>query len=141
VVRLPGWVVQTLFDAAEGPNRMQNYPEFDNLAPFFNEDTGMIDYSCRVRTNPENADYPLIIDFYLADGTSDAGETYLGSDSYPSSSANAFRTGTLSLPPGVNPQGPYLVATATDIQCGRGSGQRQYQPVHQYAGISRRAER
>jgi hypothetical protein len=108
--------------AAEGPNRMQNYPEFDNLATFFNEDTGMIEYSYRVRTNPENADYPLIIDFYLADGTSDAGETYLGSDSYPSSSANAFRTGTLSLPPGVNPQGFYLVATATDTSAAEGPG-------------------
>ena len=108
--------------AAEGPNRMQNYPEFDNLVTFFNEDTGMIEYSYRVRTNPENADYPLIIDFYLADGTSDAGETYLGSDSYPSASANAFRTGTLSLPPGVNPQGRYLVATATDTSAAEGPG-------------------
>lgn len=108
--------------AAEGPNRMQNYPEFDNLATFFNENTGQIEYSYRVRTNTENADYPLIIDFYLADGTSDAGETYLGSDSYPSSSANSFRTGALSLPPGVNPQGRYLVATATDTSGAEGSG-------------------
>ncbi len=108
--------------ATDGPNRMQNYPEFDNLATFYNEDTGQIEYSYRVRTNTENADYPLIIDFYLADGTSDAGETYLGSDSYPASSANSFRTGALSLPSGVNPQGRYLVATATDSSAAEGPG-------------------
>ncbi len=98
----------------DGPNRLQNFPEFLDMDTWYNDDTGLIEYSYRVRTNSGNADYPLTIDFYLADGQTDQGEIYLGADQYPASDANAFRTGTLSPPSGVNPAGGYLVATATD---------------------------
>jgi hypothetical protein len=71
-------------------------------------------YRYRVRTSGINAEYPLIIDFYLAVPSDTAqGATFLGSDEYPVTSAGNYRTGTLTLPQTL-PAGEGLVATATD---------------------------
>lgn len=99
---------------ASGPNNLMNYPDFDLSATAYNQATEEVDYRVRVQTTPANADYPLVLDFYLADGSSPQGKTFVGSLAYPASAAFEFRSGTLALPQGI-PAGSWLVATATDV--------------------------
>jgi parallel beta-helix repeat protein len=96
-----------------GPNTLLNYPDFDANATSWDAGTGQLDYRYRVQTVPANADYPMTIDFYLTDGNSPQGRTYIGSETYPESASFEFRTGSLSLTQPVNAS-TYLVATATD---------------------------
>jgi CSLREA domain-containing protein len=96
-----------------GPNTLMNYPDFDAAATQYNAATGEIDYRVRVQTTPANADYPLLIDFYLTDGNSPQGKTFIGSINYPATASFEFRTGTIALPQSI-PTGSWLVATATD---------------------------
>jgi CSLREA domain-containing protein len=98
---------------AIGPNEQMNFPDFDAGNTQFDFATGTLNYRYRVQTTPANADYPLVIDFYLADGESAEGLTFIGSESYPDTSAFEFVSGSLSLDPGLA-SGGYLIATATD---------------------------
>lgn len=98
---------------ASGPNEQMNFPDFDAGNTQFDFDSGTLNYRYRVQTTPANADYPLIIDFYLAEGESAEGLTFVGSESYPDTSAFEFVTGSLSIAPGAA-SGGYLIATATD---------------------------
>ncbi|HSH27310.1 MAG TPA: right-handed parallel beta-helix repeat-containing protein, partial [Wenzhouxiangella sp.] len=99
--------------AASGPNKLMNYPDFDAAATEYDAGAAEINYRVRVQTTPANADYPLTIDFYLTDGSSPQGKTFIGSMVYPISAAFEFRTGTLSVNQPVDTS-TYLVATATD---------------------------
>lgn len=99
--------------AASGPNNLMNYPDFDMAATQYDAATTEIDYRVRVQTTPANADWPLIIDFFLTDGNSPQGKTFIGSLEYPETAAFEFRTGTIALPQNA-PAGSWLVATATD---------------------------
>ncbi len=98
---------------ASGPNNLMNYPDFDAAATQYNAGTGEIDFRFRVQTTPANADYPLTVDFYLTDGETPQGKTFIGTGEYPATAAFEFRTGTIALPQSV-PAGTWLVATATD---------------------------
>jgi CSLREA domain-containing protein len=80
-------------DADTGANGVQNYPEI--LAASQSGDTLTVTY--RVDTAPENATYPLRIDFYrhVPGGVG----ALIAQDEYPQDSAQAERTVTLDLPP------------------------------------------
>jgi parallel beta-helix repeat protein len=99
--------------AAAGPNNQMNYPELDPGQTQINPATGEIEYRFRVQTDAANAAYPLVIDFYLADGDTQQGEIFLGSDEYLASQTFEFRSGSLPIPESV-PSSGFLVATATD---------------------------
>jgi parallel beta-helix repeat protein len=96
-----------------GPNRHQNYPEIDAEETWYDADTDTLHFRYRVQTNASNAAYPLRIDFYMADGSTAQGRTFVGTVTYQSASANAWEVGTLQPASGVNMAG-YLTATATD---------------------------
>ncbi len=98
---------------ASGPNNLMNYPDFDAAATQYDAGSGQINYRFRVQTTPANADYPLTVDFYLTDGETPQGKTFVGTQEYPESAAFEFRTGTITLPQTL-PAGSWLVATATD---------------------------
>lgn len=98
---------------AAGPNQQMNFPEFDANETLYDEGNDTIEYRYSVWMSSGEAVYPLTIDFYLTDGTPGNAEFYLGSDSYPESSAQLFRTGSLPIPAGITING-YLAATATD---------------------------
>ncbi len=100
--------------AAEGPNRLQNFPVFETTETFFNGNSGEIEFNYTVNTTSANASYPLRIDFYLADGSSSQGRIFLHTDEYTGAFAAQPRSGSFMLPAGVDPQDAYLVATATD---------------------------
>ncbi len=110
-------------DVDEGPNRRQNYPDIDNATL---EESGDVMVTYMVDTHPDNATYPLRIDFYRADATGQ-GQHWLGSDTYSEgdyngtavaskTQAGAFKTITFT-PASVSPAltiTDTIVATATD---------------------------
>ena len=99
---------------AEGPNNLQNFPEFNLDFTFYDADQDLLFYGYSVNTSPLNATYPLLIDLYLADGSSRQGRYFLGTAEYQSFDATAETGGTLTPPEGLSLVGAYLVATATD---------------------------
>ena len=78
-----------------------------------NPTTGDIEYRFRFQTDAANAAYPLVIDFYLADGDTQQGEIFLGSEEYLESQTFEFHSGSLPIPESV-PSSGFLIATATD---------------------------
>lgn len=96
-----------------GPNNLQNFPEIDPDQTWYNDSTGMVHFRHRVQTNAGNAEYPLRVDFYLADDNSPQGQIFLGTVVYQSASANTWEVGTFQPPSGVNVSG-WMTATATD---------------------------
>ncbi|WP_376696125.1 right-handed parallel beta-helix repeat-containing protein [Wenzhouxiangella sp. EGI_FJ10305] len=109
-----------------GPNTLLNYPDFDPNATSWDQATGELEYRYRVQTVPTNADYPLTIDLYLADGNRPQGLTYIGSETYPESASFEFRTGSLTLTQPVD-SSTHLVATATDAS--GSTSQFTHQPI------------
>jgi len=97
-------------DADEGPNRLQNFPVL--VAATGDGDEALaVTYS--VDTAPANAVYPLRVEFFLADGETDQGVTFLGADSYETADAGQ-QVGAV-LPTAVTvSDGDRIVATATD---------------------------
>ncbi len=100
--------------AAEGPNRLQNFPEFNTGFTFYDDDQDVLIYAYSVNTAPTNAAYPLRVDLYLADGSSSQGRYFLGTSLYESFDATAEVGGSLTPPAGLSLAGGHLVATATD---------------------------
>ena len=97
----------------EGPNNLQNFPEFDEDETEYDADDNEMVVNFRVQTNTGNANYPLEIDFYLADGEDRQGKTYLGTVDY--SDANSWVFETFNPPADVDiSSGDLMVATATD---------------------------
>jgi hypothetical protein len=97
-------------DPDSGANRLQNTPELVDVVVAGDQVTAAFSIS----TNPANATYPLLVDFYIADADAEEGESYVGTSTY---SATDFATGEVSkvftaaapLAPGNE-----VVATATD---------------------------
>jgi parallel beta-helix repeat protein len=92
-------------DPDTGVNNLQNTPEIAsaliagaNLA---------IEYS--VPSSVDNADYPLTVEFFLADVDGQEGKIFLGSQFF-----TAPGDASVSLPAGPVVDGSYIVATATD---------------------------
>jgi len=110
----PGGDVIDPGGGSDGNNGLMNFPELDPMETFLDTNTGLIHYRYRVQTNVGNATYPLRIDFYLADGNTAQGETWLATETLSSAEANIWVTGTLEPPAGVDPDGRSLTAMATD---------------------------
>lgn len=98
-------------DADSGPNRLQNFPVFSGSAVLLGNSIA-IQYA--VPTAVANATYPLTVEFFIADGSSQEGRFFLAADSYSSSTALAFKTIVIPAPASVT--NPRIVATATDDQ-------------------------
>lgn len=98
--------------AQDGPNRLQNPPEFDDAQTVFDEDSGQVVFAFRVDTLATNANYPIRVDFYLDNGGQ--GGTYLHTEVYGSADATQFVSGSFAPPVGVNLVGASLIGMATD---------------------------
>ena len=72
----------------------------------------MLNVSYFVDTVPTSADYPIVVDFYVADSNGQEGRTYLGSDEF---TADDFAAGSkhVALDVDLLP-GERILATATD---------------------------
>ncbi|MEX0936603.1 MAG: right-handed parallel beta-helix repeat-containing protein [Pirellulales bacterium] len=97
-------------DDDEGPNRTQNFPEMESAVLI--GDTLEIRYT--VPTDPSNADYPLTVNFYLADSAMQEGQMFVAADSY--SVFQAESQVTISVLADASFAGAFLVGTATDGQ-------------------------
>ena len=103
----------TLNDAGDGdtgPNRLQNFPEFFGTATLLGDSI-----SLRYRVDSvdgANANYPLQIEFFIADSDNQEGQTFLDSDMYAAGEAQMEKMVTIAAPPSLT--NTFIVATATD---------------------------
>jgi hypothetical protein len=79
----------------EGPNRLQNFPTFDTDQTYYSAGDGAIHFRYGIGTNPTNATYPLIVDFYLSENPDAQGALYLGSDVYDVDDYGSMITGQI----------------------------------------------
>ena len=99
-------------DPDSGPNRLQNTPVLVDVA--YAAGLDQVTATFAVSTDPANASYPLLVDFYGADVDDEEGESYLGTLSYE---ASDFAVGDVTktfTPVGAVQAGDGVVATATD---------------------------
>lgn len=101
-------------DADAGANWLQNFPDLDESNSSVNWQTGNLDLRFLVDSDPSSSDFPLKVDFYLADASGTQAEQFLGSSDYEAADAQAWRDVT------IDPQIPFpanvhqVVAIATD---------------------------
>ncbi len=100
--------------AATGPNNLQNFPVFNTELTLYDADQEQLTYAYSVDSAPTNAAYPIRVDLYLADGSSGQGRFFIDTIVYESADATAEVGGSLTPPAGLNLEGAWLVATATD---------------------------
>ena len=98
---------------ATGPNDRMNFPQFDHAATSVNPEDGLVSLRFRVEASPEFTDFPLLVDFYLADGDSAQGSYFVGTAQYEEGSAMNWQDVELAMPDGFSFSG-FLTATATD---------------------------
>lgn len=99
-------------DPDDGPNRLQNTPTLIDVA--YAAGLDQVTAIFGVSTDPANATYPLLVDFYRVDADFEEGEVYLGTLSYDASDF-ALGNATKSFPAaGLVQVGDDVVATATD---------------------------
>ncbi|MEX2317370.1 MAG: proprotein convertase P-domain-containing protein [Pirellulales bacterium] len=96
-------------DPDELANRRQNFPVFDGVATLLGSSISLR-YS--VDTATGNADYPLTVEFFVADDDNQEGRTFLASDEYLDTEAEDEKFVTFPALGALTNQ--YLVATATD---------------------------
>jgi hypothetical protein len=97
-------------DPDSGANRLQNTPELVDVRFAGNQVTAAFSVS----TDPQNATYPLVVDFYRADVDSEEGQTYLGSTVYSAIDFNAGEVSKVFTTAAPLADGNDVVATATD---------------------------
>ncbi|MGY6587728.1 MAG: NosD domain-containing protein [Wenzhouxiangella sp.] len=96
----------------DGPNRLQNPPEFDADGTVFDEGSSTVSFSVRVDTLASNANYPIRIDIYqLVAGQPDR---LLHTESYTAANATEFVDGAFSVPAGLLSASDQLIGMATD---------------------------
>lgn len=100
--------------AATGPNNLQNFPVFNTELTRYDAGQDQLSYAYSIDSTPTNAAYPIRVDLYLADGPSGQGQFFIDSVVYESADATAEVGGSLTPPAGLNIEGAWLVATATD---------------------------
>ena len=99
-------------DADAGANRGQNFPEITSVEIDFG---GEVTIEYRVDSTVESSAYPLLVEFFAADGAGEEGRTFLGSDVYPRGSARTTVTANLGSTAGLGvAEGDLVLATATD---------------------------
>jgi hypothetical protein len=103
-------------DADEGTNRLQNFPVIASAD--WHDGTATLELAYRVPTHPDNAAYPITVDFYRADADGPEGEAILASDTFSegdfTGSTDPKEVSLLALDD-VEP-GDRLVAVATDAE-------------------------
>ena len=99
--------------AQSGPNRLQNPPEFDPDGTSYDAPTGTLAFGFRVDTLSTNANYPLRVDIYLVENGQPS--RFLHTETYPSSSATQFVSGSFVPTAGLVDSGDRIVAMATDL--------------------------
>ncbi|NBC15814.1 MAG: T9SS type A sorting domain-containing protein, partial [Bacteroidetes bacterium] len=100
-------------DGDSGPNNLQNFPEITSAA--YDDDSGTVEVTYLVPTDPVHAAYPLTIDFYRADASGEEGQTWLGSDPYTAADYTNGPAKTITFNPAVAVTATdFIVATATD---------------------------
>jgi hypothetical protein len=112
----PGGRDQDPGDADTGANNLQNFPDFDLRNSGYNPDTGLIDLEFRVDSHPDNSNYPIGIEVFLADPDAirPQGMLLLGDYLYQESDAQQWITVELEPVAGIDLQEfDLLVATAT----------------------------
>lgn len=116
-------------DLDAGPNRLQNYPDIQ--AAQYDTSGNRIQISFSVDSQIGASDYPMTIDIYAADISSEEGQTFLASTTYTAaqylSGTPVFRT---LFADGPVAEGDLIVTTATDA-AGRTS---EFSPSFQLAG-------
>ena len=100
-------------DGDDGPNNRMNYPDIEQA--FFTSDLSHVVVTYSIPTGPSNANFPLVVDFYLAgqDLLPEA-RAYLDTDRYETPGTSV--TVEIPYPGGVFTEGDVLVATATDVR-------------------------
>ncbi|PSQ95318.1 MAG: hypothetical protein BRD53_04565 [Bacteroidetes bacterium SW_7_64_58] len=99
-------------DTDTGPNGLQNFPEITSVQ--HNNSSNEVDIEYEVNTNDTGSNYPLTVDFYVADSeASGEGKMYLGSQDYQTANTTNQVTFDLDNYSGVS-SSDYFVATATD---------------------------
>lgn len=96
-------------DPDEGPNRIQNWPEFIGNATLLGNS---ISLRYLVDTAMINATYPLTVEFFVADESNREGRTFLAANSYVGGEAQAEKMVTIPAPALLS--NSFIVATATD---------------------------
>jgi len=112
-------------DADDGPNRLQNFPEIQQSTFAPGEEALTVNYL--VPSDPEVdapgvSNYPLTIDFYVADADDEEGKEYLGTDTYSAVEPDDYAgcdsppcvVTTTFVPAFDLARGDEVVATATD---------------------------
>jgi hypothetical protein len=99
-------------DPDSGPNRLQNTPVLVDVA--YAAGLNQVTAIFAVSTDPANASYPLLVDFYGADVDDEEGEFYLGTLSYEASDFVVGNVTKSFTPVGSVQVGDAVVATATD---------------------------
>lgn len=98
---------------ATGPNDRMNFPQFDHSETSVNLEDGIFSVRFRVEATPDFTEFPLLVDFYLADGNSSQGRYFIGTAQYEESAAMGWLDVELAIPEGLLVSG-FLTATATD---------------------------
>jgi hypothetical protein len=97
-------------DSDVGANNLQNFPLL-TAAVLSGDD---LDVTYSVPSNVAHSAYPLTVDFFLADGPGQEGQTFLGSDTYLAGEALNAAMITLNVAGQGVSGGSKIVATATD---------------------------
>ena len=92
-------------DPDVGPNQKQNFPDITAAAL----NGGNLDITFSVPTTSANATFPLEIEFFITDGFTRSGKTFLGLAAYAEGT-----TPTVIIPAGTATAGTMISATATD---------------------------
>ena len=99
-------------DGDTGPNNLQNFPDVASAEIDTNGNLVIV-YS--VDSAPGNSTYPLRVELFIADADGEEGETFVGSDAYLGSEAQATKTVNLGNAAALGvANGDLLVSTATD---------------------------
>ena len=104
-VGLAGVSANDADDPDVGPNQKQNFPALTTVVLT----GGNLDITYSVPTITPNATFPLSIDFFITDGLTRSGKTFLGSATY-----NEGTTPTATVSAGGATAGTLISATATD---------------------------
>jgi CSLREA domain-containing protein len=99
-------------DADTGANNLQNYPELNSASLNGNN----LETNFKVDSSIGNSSYPLTVDFYIQDGDSRQGKTWLGEVTYTEAEAQTNVTKSIDLSAiseAVN-TGDRIITTATD---------------------------
>ena len=100
-------------DADEDTNRLQNFPEINDIS--YDAEANQISLTYRVDSAPTNSTYPIRVEFFRADADLMEGKAFLGSDTYTEADFTGGPDKSIQfMPVALVSKSDYVVATATD---------------------------